>query len=251
MTFASRHIGPTENEIQEMLKSLGYSNLEEFISKVVPQTIAMKSQLADSLPRALSETEAIAALRERANKNKVLRSAIGMGYYGTITPAVVLRNVLENPAWYTAYTPYQPEISQGRLEALFAFQTAVTDLTALDIANASMLDESTAAAEAMTLAHRAYKGSDNAVFLVDKNVHPQTLAVIETRANPLGLKVQTFDVTKFSEYSGEIFGALVQYPNTYGAVIDHHDLAKWVHEKNATMIAAADLLALTMMKALS
>ena len=249
MTFASRHIGPTENEIQEMLKSLGYSNLEEFISKVVPQTIAMKSQLADSLPKALSETEAIAALRERANKNKVLRSAIGMGYYGTITPAVVLRNVLENPAWYTAYTPYQPEISQGRLEALFAFQTAVTDLTALDIANASMLDESTAAAEAMTLAHRAYKGSDNAVFLVDKNVHPQTLAVIETRANPLGLKVQTFDVTKFSEFSGEIFGALVQYPNTYGAVIDHHDLAKWVHEKNATMIAAADLLALTMIKA--
>ena len=249
MTFASRHIGPTENEIQEMLKSLGYSNLEEFISKVVPQTIAMKSKLADSLPKALSETEAIAALRERANKNKVLRSAIGMGYYGTITPAVVLRNVLENPAWYTAYTPYQPEISQGRLEALFAFQTAVTDLTALDIANASMLDESTAAAEAMTLAHRAYKGSDDAVFLVDKNVHPQTLAVIETRANPLGLKVQTFDVTKYSEITGEIFGALVQYPNTYGAVIDHHDLAKWVHEKNATMIAAADLLALTMIKA--
>ena len=249
MTFASRHIGPTESEIQEMLKSLGYSNLEEFISKVVPQTIAMKSKLADSLPKALSETEAIAALRERANKNKVLRSAIGMGYYGTITPAVVLRNVLENPAWYTAYTPYQPEISQGRLEALFAFQTAVTDLTALDIANASMLDESTAAAEAMTLAHRAYKGSDDAVFLVDKNVHPQTLAVIETRANPLGLKVQAFDVTKYAEVTGEIFGALVQYPNTYGAVIDHHDLAKWVHEKNATMIAAADLLALTMIKA--
>jgi glycine dehydrogenase len=172
-----------------------------------------------------------------------------MGYYGTITPAVVLRNVLENPAWYTAYTPYQPEISQGRLEALFAFQTAVTDLTALDIANASMLDESTAAAEAMTLAHRAYKGSDDAIFLVDKNVHPQTLAVIETRANPLGLKVQTFDVTKFSEYSGDLFGVLVQYPNTFGAVIDHHDLAKWAHDKGAVVVAAADLLALTMIKA--
>ena len=249
MTFASRHIGPTENEVQVMLKSLGYSNLEEFISKVVPQSIAIETKLADSLPKALSETEAIAALRERANKNKVFRSAIGMGYYGTITPAVVLRNVLENPAWYTAYTPYQPEISQGRLEALFAFQTAVTDLTALDIANASMLDESTAAAEAMTLAHRAYKGSDDAVFLVDKNIHPQTLAVIETRANPLGLKVKTFDVTKYSEISGEIFGALVQYPNTYGAVIDHHELAKWVHDKKATMIAASDLLALTMIKA--
>ncbi|MFM8447544.1 MAG: glycine dehydrogenase, partial [Candidatus Nanopelagicaceae bacterium] len=249
MTFASRHIGPTENEIQEMLKSLGFSNLEEFVSKVVPESIAMKSKLSDSLPKALSETEAIAALRERANKNKVFRSAIGMGYYGTITPAVVLRNVLENPAWYTAYTPYQPEISQGRLEALFAFQTAVTDLTALDIANASMLDESTAAAEAMTLAHRAYKGSDDAVFLVDKNVHPQTLAVIETRANPLGLKVETFDVTKYAEHSGDVFGVLLQYPNTYGAVIDHHDLAKWAHEKNATVVAAADLLALTMIKA--
>ncbi len=234
MTFASRHIGPTENEIQQMLKSLGFSNLEDFVSKVVPETIAIKSKLVDTLPKALSENEAIAALRERADKNKVFRSLIGMGYYGTITPAVVLRNVLENPAWYTAYTPYQPEISQGRLEALFAFQTAVTDLTALDISNASMLDESTAAAEAMTLANRTYKGSDDAVFLVDKNVHPQTLAVVQTRANPLGLKVQTFDVTKFAEISGEVFGVLVQYPNTFGAVIDHHELAKWAHEKNAT-----------------
>jgi len=249
MTFASRHIGPTNSEIEYMLQTLGYKSLEEFVSAVVPQSIAIKSKLVDSLPKALSETEAIAALRERANKNKVYRSAIGMGYYGTITPAVVLRNVLENPAWYTAYTPYQPEISQGRLEALFAFQTAVTDLTGLDIANASMLDESTAAAEAMTLAHRSYKGSDDAVFLVDKNVHPQTLAVMQTRANPLGLNIQTFDVTKFSEVTGEVFGVLVQYPNTFGAVIDHHDLAKWAHEKNAVVVAAADLLALTMIKA--
>ena len=249
MTFASRHIGPTNSEIEYMLQTLGYKSLEEFVSAVVPQSIAIKSKLVDSLPKALSETEAIAALRERANKNKVYRSAIGMGYYGTITPAVVLRNVLENPAWYTAYTPYQPEISQGRLEALFAFQTAVTDLTGLDIANASMLDESTAAAEAMTLAHRSYKGSDDAVFLVDKNVHPQTLAVMQTRANPLGLNIQTFDVTKFSEVTGEVFGVLVQYPNTFGAVIDQHDLAKWAHEKNAVVVAAADLLALTMIKA--
>ncbi len=249
MTFASRHIGPTNSEIEYMLQTLGYKSLEEFVSAVVPQSIAIKSKLVDALPKALSETEAIAALRERANKNKVYRSAIGMGYYGTITPAVVLRNVLENPAWYTAYTPYQPEISQGRLEALFAFQTAVTDLTGLDIANASMLDESTAAAEAMTLAHRSYKGSDDAVFLVDKNVHPQTLAVMQTRANPLGLNIQTFDVTKFSEVTGEVFGVLVQYPNTFGAVIDHHDLTKWAHEKNAVVVAAADLLALTMIKA--
>ena len=249
MTFASRHIGPTNSEIEYMLQTLGHKSLEEFVSKVVPESIAIKGKLVDALPKALSETEAIAALRERADKNKVFRSVIGMGYYGTITPAVVLRNVTENPAWYTAYTPYQPEISQGRLEALFAFQTAVTDLTALDIANASMLDEGTAAAEAMTLAHRSYKGSDDAVFLVDKNVHPQTLAVIETRANPLGLKIQKFDVTKFAEVSGDVFGVLVQYPNTFGAVIDHHDLAKWAHDKGAVVVAAADLLALTMIKA--
>jgi glycine dehydrogenase len=249
MTFASRHIGPTNSEIEYMLQTLGYKSLEEFVGKVVPESIAIKGKLVDALPKALSETEAIAALRERADKNKVFRSLIGMGYYGTITPAVVLRNVTENPAWYTAYTPYQPEISQGRLEALFAFQTAVTDLTALDIANASMLDEGTAAAEAMTLAHRSYKGSDDAVFLVDKNVHPQTLAVIETRANPLGLNVQTFDVTKYSEVSGDVFGVLVQYPNTFGVVIDHHDLAKWAHDKGAVVVAASDLLALTMLKA--
>jgi glycine dehydrogenase len=249
MTFASRHIGPTNSEIDYMLQTLGFSSLEDFVSKVVPDSIAMKSKLADAIPNALSETEAIAALRDRANKNKVFRSLIGMGYYGTITPAVVLRNVTENPAWYTAYTPYQPEISQGRLEALFAFQTAVTDLTALDIANASMLDEGTAAAEAMTLAHRAYKGSEDAFFLVDKNVHPQTLAVMQTRANPLGLNLKTFDVTKFGDFSGEVFGVLVQYPNTFGAVIDHTELAKWAHEKGAVVVAAADLLALTMIKA--
>ena len=249
MSFASRHIGPTESEIEFMLQTLGFKTLEEFVGKVVPHSIAMKTRLVDALPPALTEHEAIKSLRERANKNKVFRSAIGMGYYGTITPAVVLRNVLENPAWYTAYTPYQPEISQGRLEALFAFQTAITDLTALDIANASMLDEGTAAAEAMTLAHRVYKGSDDAIFLVDKNVHPQTLALIETRANPLGLKVETFDVTNFKAIEADVFGVLVQYPNTFGAVIDHHELANWAHSKNAIVVAAADLLALTMIKA--
>jgi glycine dehydrogenase len=249
MTFASRHIGPTQSEISLMLETLGFESLEEFISNVVPQSIAQQTKLVEALPKALSEHEAIAALRERADKNKVFRSLIGMGYYGTITPSVVLRNVMENPAWYTAYTPYQPEISQGRLEALFAFQTAVTDLTALDIANASMLDEATAAAEAMTLAHRIFKGSDEAIFLVDKNVHPQTLAVIETRANPLGLKVKTFDVTKYSQITDEVFAVLVQYPNTFGAIIDHQELTNSVHENGGIVIAAADLLALTMIKA--
>ena len=232
-----------------MLLDLGYSDLDTFIKAVVPANILIKEEIEKSLPAGVSEVDAIAEIKKIAQSNKVYKSLIGSGYYGTIIPPVVLRNILENPAWYTAYTPYQPEISQGRLEALFAFQTAVTDLTGLDIANASMLDESTAAAEAMTLAHRSYKGSDDAVFLVDKNVHPQTLAVIETRANPLGLKVQTFDVTKFADFSGEVFGVLVQYPNTFGAVIDHTELAKWAHDKGAVVVAAADLLALTIIKA--
>ena len=144
-------------------------------------------------------------------KRQVFTSLIGTGYYGTVTPPVVLRNVLENPAWYTAYTPYQPEISQGRLEALFAFQTTVCDLTALPIANASMLDESTAAAEAMTLARRVYKGSDDAVFLLDSNLHPQTIAVIATRAKPLGITIEIADLTSSNPTTSEVFGAIVQY----------------------------------------
>ena len=140
MTFSLRHIGPSESEIAHMLQTLGYASLDDFVGAVIPESIAIKNKLVDLLPKALSENEAIVALEERASQNKVFRSLIGMGYYGTITPAVVLRNVFENPAWYTAYTPYQPEISQGRLEALFAFQTAITDLTGLDISNASMLD---------------------------------------------------------------------------------------------------------------
>ena len=162
--FERRHIGPSTDQESTMLKELGYPSLEDFISQVVPSSIAMTHALADLLPSARTEVEVIAELREMASRNKVFTSLIGTGYYGTHTPAVILRNVLENPAWYTAYTPYQPEISQGRLEALFAFQTLICDMTGLDIANASMLDEGTAAAEAMTLARRAHKGSDDAVF---------------------------------------------------------------------------------------
>jgi len=177
-SFQRRHIGPTSSQENEMLQALGYRDMNTFISEVVPSNIAMSKKLSEALPEPLTEVAAIDALRAMADKNELFTSFIGCGYYGTITPPVVLRNVLENPAWYTAYTPYQPEISQGRLEALFAFQTAVCDLTALPIANASMLDEGTAAAEAMTLTRRSYKGSDDAVFLIDKNVHPQTRAVI-------------------------------------------------------------------------
>ncbi|MSY23654.1 MAG: glycine dehydrogenase (aminomethyl-transferring), partial [Actinobacteria bacterium] len=154
-----------------MLSELGYANLHEFIEKVLPSSIVMENSLSELLPDAISEVDAIAELRNFASKNVVATSLIGTGYYGTITPPVILRNVLENPAWYTAYTPYQPEISQGRLEALFAFQTMVSDLTGLPIANASMLDEATAAAEAMTLANRVWKGAQDAVFLIDKNLH--------------------------------------------------------------------------------
>ena len=247
--FESRHIGPSAVQEATMLHELGFANLESFIKAVVPENIAMGHHLKDVLPPALSEVETIAELRKLANQNQVFDSFIGTGYYGTITPAVILRNVLENPAWYTAYTPYQPEISQGRLEALFAFQTAVCDLTALPIANASMLDESTAAAEAMTLARRVFNGADSAVFLIDKFLHPQTKAVVATRAKPLAIEIVEFDpsepLTNISNQ--EVFGVLVQYPNTNGEILDYSSLSAWAHERNALLIAATDLMALTLL----
>ena len=179
--FADRHIGPSDNELAFMLKELNQKSLDEFISKVVPQNIVAPKKLVDLLPRPVSEVEVIKELRSVASENRVVKSLIGMGYYGTNVPPVILRNVLENPAWYTAYTPYQPEISQGRLEALFAFQTVVCDLTSLPISNASMLDEATAAAEAMTLAKRNWKSEENLAFGVDINLHLHIKAVIETR----------------------------------------------------------------------
>ncbi len=245
--FSRRHIGPSEDQVQTMLMELGYESMADFIADVVPSNIAMASRLDEHLPPPLNEVETIAALRALAQKNLVFRSLIGSGYYGTITPPVVVRNVLENPAWYTAYTPYQPEISQGRLEALFAFQTTISDLTALAIANASMLDEATAAAEAMTLARRVYKGAEDAVFLIDSNCHPQTIAVVETRAKPQGINVMVVDLSTLPDMSN-IFGALVQYPDTYGAIRDYSLLANWAHEKGALLIAATDLLALTLLK---
>ena len=248
-SFQRRHIGPTSSQENEMLQALGYKDMNTFISEVVPSNIAMSKKLSEALPEPLTEVAAIDALRAMADKNELFTSFIGCGYYGTITPPVVLRNVLENPAWYTAYTPYQPEISQGRLEALFAFQTAVCDLTALPIANASMLDEGTAAAEAMTLTRRSYKGSDDAVFLIDKNVHPQTRAVITTRAKPLNIMIEEFDATQGIQTNSEYFAALVQYPDTRGSVNDFSRIADQLHSKDAFLIAATDLLALTLLKA--
>jgi glycine dehydrogenase len=234
-----------------MLAHLGYSNLKSFIADVVPANIAIESHLKNSLNFAKSEVEVIAELRSIASENKVFRSLIGTGYYGTIVPPVIKRNVLENPSWYTAYTPYQPEISQGRLEALFAFQTMICELTGLDISNASMLDESTAAAEAMTLARRSSKSPDDAHFLMDKNIHPQTKAVIATRAKPLGISVIEVDASEIalSGYSNEYFAIIVQYPDTTGEIKDYGFLSERAHLDGALVIAAADLLSLTLLKA--
>ena len=243
--FEDRHIGPSAAQEEEMLRVLGYDNLKDFIADVVPENIAISESLSQTLNFAKSEVEVIAELRELAKENEVFTSLIGSGYYGTITPAVIKRNVLENPAWYTAYTPYQPEISQGRLEALFAFQTVICDMTALALSNASMLDEGTAAAEAMTLARRTSKAADSAVFLVDKGLHPQTKAVVATRAKPIGIEVIECDVLNEAS-SFEYFGLLLQYPDTHGAITDYSKLAENAHEKGALLIAATDLLALTM-----
>jgi len=246
--FQDRHIGPSGAQEEEMLSVLGYSSLKDFIADVVPENIVIEKKLSEVLDTAKSEVEVIDELRALASENKVFTSLIGTGYYGTITPPVIKRNVLENPAWYTAYTPYQPEISQGRLEALFAFQTVITDMTSLAISNASMLDESTAAAEAMTLARRTSKTSDDAVFLIDRNVHPQTKAVVITRAKPLGIKVLEVDALAV-DASLSFFGILVQYPDTTGAINDFSDLARHAHTKDALVIAATDLLALTLITA--
>ena len=248
--FERRHIGPTSVDEMLMLQALGYSDLESFIKDVVPGNIAIKGVIENAIGVGKSEVEVLAELRSIASENRVFSSLIGTGYYGTIVPPVIKRNVLENPSWYTAYTPYQPEISQGRLEALFAFQTMVCELTALNISNASMLDESTAAAEAMTLARRASKLSDDAVFLIEDHVHPQTKLVVMTRAKPLGIKVVEIDSGHIVRdgYEGEFFAALLQYPDTTGTVIDYSTFADYAHSRDALVIAATDLLALTLLK---
>ena len=245
-TFPTRHIGPNSAEQQRMLKTLGYDNLDTFIDAVIPNNIRRTDFNVGAFTQGLSEESALTTLRKHAAQNTVNTSLIGQGYYGTHTPTVILRNILENPAWYTAYTPYQPEISQGRLEALLNFQQMIMDLTGMDIANASMLDEATAAAEAMTLAHRQSKLDSN-VFYVAENVFPQTREVIETRAKPLGIEVRTC-ITGEESLANDCFAILVQYPSANGAVIDYSDWAAKAHAQDKTVIAAADLLALTVLK---
>ena len=250
--FAARHIGPREHDVEQMLTTLGHADLDALLQAAVPDTIRAMSDF--SIEPAAGEAEVIEELREIAGRNEVRTSMIGLGYYGTVTPPVITRNVLENPAWYTAYTPYQPEISQGRLEALLNFQTVVSDLTGLPVAGASLLDEATAAAEAMTLMRRASKAPADAVLLVDEAVFPQTLAVVRTRALPLDIEVRVADLTgvdspeALSERAGgaPVFGVLVQQPDLRGRLLDHRALADAAHEAGALVTAAADLLALTL-----
>jgi glycine cleavage system P protein (glycine dehydrogenase) len=220
-SFARRHIGPNEEEVRAMLREVGFGNLDALIDAAVPKNIRFEREL--NLPNAKSETEALADLRAIAQKNKIARSFIGAGYTDCITPPVIQRNILENPGWYTAYTPYQAEIAQGRLEALLNFQQMIIDLTALDIANASMLDEATAAAEAMALCHAVAGGGDpgrKKTFFVADNCHPQTIAVVQTRAKPLGIEIKIGDYSRF-KFDSTVFGALVQYPATDGAIYDY------------------------------
>jgi glycine dehydrogenase len=242
-TFVRRHIGPSPRDVSAMLETVSAKSLDELMAETLPSPIRQKAPLKLDPP--LSETDAIGHMRELASQNEVFTSLIGQGYSGTILPAVIQRNILENPAWYTAYTPYQPEISQGRLEALFNFQTMICDLTGLDVANASLLDEATAAAEAMALAERAAPAKTKS-FFVDADVHPQTLAVLRTRAEPLGWNLIVGDPSNDLDRA-EVFGCLLQYPGTSGVVRDLRPAIATLHAKGALAVVAADLLALTLL----
>lgn len=242
-SFDSRHIGVNQQQIQEMLQIIGVNSLDELINRTVPSTIRLKQPL--QLPEAQTESQALARLKAIASQNHVYRSFIGMGYYNCTTPAVILRNVLENPGWYTSYTPYQAEIAQGRLEALLNFQTMIVDLTGLEIANSSLLDEATAAAEAMSMSYGLCKTKAKD-FFVDAGCHPQTIEVIKTRALPLGIEVIIDDYTKFN-FSTPIFGALLQYPATDGTINDYHQFITQVHEAKGLAVVAADILSLAVL----
>ncbi|MBL6702524.1 MAG: aminomethyl-transferring glycine dehydrogenase [SAR86 cluster bacterium] len=244
--FAVRHIGLSQADIESLLDQLGYKDLEEFSRSVLPENIFLEQEL--DLNDAMSEENALKAIKEISKTNSVYRSFIGQGYYGTVTPKVILRNVFENPGWYTSYTPYQAEISQGRLEALINFQTMVGDLTGFEIANASLLDEATAAAESMTLAHRVGK-SKSQKFFIDQNCFPQTISVVSARAKPIGIEIVVDDPKKLNDLTEDMyFGALLQYPGNDGAIVDFSQEIKSVHENNGLVIMATDLLALTLLK---
>src|SRR5215208_4962888 len=243
-SFVPRHIGPDEREQREMLQALGYQSLDEMIDATVPERIRLRRPL--NIARGRCEFEALAELRQMARRNRVFRSYLGMGYHDTITPPVIQRNILENPGWYTAYTPYQAEIAQGRLEALLNFQTVVIDLTGFEIANASLLDEGTAAAEAMAMSYAAKGKPGKETFFVAADCHPQTIDVVRVRAEARGIKVVVGDHRSF-DFGPEIFGALIQYPATDGAVYDYHGFCERAHAVDALVTAAADLMALVLL----
>ncbi|NBC25354.1 MAG: aminomethyl-transferring glycine dehydrogenase [Bacteroidetes bacterium] len=248
--FANRHIGPTNQEIEEMLAESDVDSIDQLIGETIPEKIRLRQPL--DLPPALSEDEYIDTIRSIATKNKVFKSFIGMGYHETITPNVILRNVLENPGWYTAYTPYQAEIAQGRLQALLNFQTVVTDLTGMEIANASLLDEATAAAEAISMLHGRRKGrkrKEANTFFVSSNCHPQTISVLINRMAPLGIELTVDSIENLDVTDPELFGILLQYPGTDGGVQDFTPLIASAHDNNLHVAVAADLLSLTLLKA--
>ena len=244
--FIKRHIGPTKKEQVKMLKELNYSSIDELIQNTVPEKIHFKDKL--SVGDSNSEYEALRKLKAISKKNQIYSNFIGMGYYGTYTPYVILRNILENPGWYTSYTPYQPEVAQGRLEMLLNFQQMVVDFTGMDIANASLLDEGTAAAEAMGLSHRLNKKDSNLVF-VSKDCHPQTINVVQTRAEPLGLKVLIGNEDEILQNLKEdLVCGILQYPGTLGDIKDPSESISKIHKFNGKAIIACDLLALAKLK---
>ncbi|MCA9295744.1 MAG: glycine dehydrogenase (aminomethyl-transferring), partial [Phycisphaerales bacterium] len=250
-TFVRRHIGPDDIEIRDMLTVVGCASIDELIEEAVPSTIRLDRPL--NLLDPLTEFEAITDLRRMAKKNRVFRSCIGMGYYGTITPNVILRNVLENPGWYTQYTPYQAEIAQGRLEALLNFQTMISDLTALPIANASLLDEGTAAGEAMAMCVTITGGSGAGrdTFIVADDCHPQTIAVVDSRAGVIGVDVVVVPVDDLTDavaaHADRLIGVLLQYPGTDGEIRDWRTVAEATHNAGGRLVVATDLLALTVL----
>jgi len=242
--FIRRHIGPDRNQIAAMVEALGLAALEDIIARAVPDSIIAKDEL--SLTNTISEREVITRLRKMRERNQVFTSMIGMGYHGTIMPAVIKRNVLENPAWYTAYTPYQAEISQGRLEALLNFQQMISDLTGMEIANASMLDEGTAAAEAMSMSKRVGKSKSNSYF-VDQDCHPQSIAVVRTRAKYFGYEIIVGDAER-ELANHDVFGVLMQYPGSSGEIRDIAQVIKQAHQQAAVATVAADILALVLLR---
>ena len=246
--FMSRHIGPRERDLDQMLKAIGVGSLDQLIDETIPASIRLKS--APTLEAPFSENDFIEHLRSVARKNKILKSYLGQGYYGCITPSVIQRNVFENPGWYTQYTPYQPEISQGRLEALLNFQTMVIDMTAMEVANASLLDEGTAAAEAMTMLHgivnKQTNGSPANKFFVSELCYVQTISVIKTRASAIGIEVVVGDHRNV-KFDKTFFAAIVQYPAQDGAVHDYRQFIESVHAAGALVIVASDLLSLALL----